>query len=70
MRALLRHVPFPGNSRQQAGEIWFVHFDESLFVIAAEPDGSSLRRLIRSMRDARASGAAAKISPGGSHEPG
>jgi hypothetical protein len=70
MTAPLRHVPIPGNSRKQAGEIWFVHSDECLFIITVEPDGSSLRRLIRSMRDARASGAEAEISPGGNHEPG
>lgn len=70
MTALLRHVSFPRNSRQQVGETRFTHSSESLFVIAVEPDGSSLRRLIRSMRDAPASGAAAETSPGGNHEPG
>ena len=70
MTALLRHVPFPRNSRQQAGETRFAHSSESLFVIAVEPDSSSLRRLIRSMRDAPASGAAAETSLGGNHEPG
>jgi PAS domain S-box-containing protein len=38
MTAPLRHVQFPETLLKQAGEVWFEHSDESLFIIAVEPE--------------------------------
>lgn len=38
MRALLRRLQLPDTFLEQAGEVWFEHSSESLFVIAVEPD--------------------------------
>jgi PAS domain S-box-containing protein len=38
MRALLQRLQLPDTLLEQAGEVWFEHSDESLFIIAVEPD--------------------------------
>lgn len=38
MTAPLRRLQLPDTLLKQAGEIWFEHSDESLFIIAVEPD--------------------------------
>ncbi len=38
MRALLQRLRLPNTLLEQAGEVWFEHSDESLFIIAVEPD--------------------------------
>lgn len=38
MAPLMRRLHFPDTLLKQAGEIWFEHADESLFLIAVEPD--------------------------------
>ncbi len=38
MRALLQRLRLPDTLLEQAGEVWFEHSDESLFIIAVEPD--------------------------------
>ncbi|WP_052954750.1 PAS domain-containing sensor histidine kinase [Microvirga vignae] len=38
MTARLRRLQFPDTLLKQAGEVWFEHSDESLFIIAVEPD--------------------------------
>jgi PAS domain S-box-containing protein len=38
MTAPVRRLQFPDTLLKQAGEVWFEHSDESLFIIAVEPD--------------------------------
>jgi PAS domain S-box-containing protein len=38
MTAPLLHLQFPDTLLKQAGEVWFEHSDESLFIVAVEPD--------------------------------
>jgi PAS domain S-box-containing protein len=38
MTAPLPHLQFPDTLLKQAGEVWFEHSDESLFIVAVEPD--------------------------------
>jgi PAS domain S-box-containing protein len=38
MTAPLRRLQFPDTLLKQAGEIWFEHSDESLFIVGVEPD--------------------------------
>jgi PAS domain S-box-containing protein len=38
MTAPLRRLQFPDTLLKQAGEVWFEHSDESLFIVAVDPD--------------------------------
>ena len=44
MTALLPRLQFPDTLLKQAGEVWFEHSDESLFIVKVEPNRFVFKR--------------------------